>query len=81
MKWMMLIPTSSKGRDQPIFGTASGKRHREASPICEMDNPVLEVLEGMRVQRMSLVQSLRQFVFVHKGTLKLSPSLSFPILT
>jgi protein tyrosine phosphatase len=28
---------------------------------------VLEILEGIRVQRMSLVQSLRQFVFVHRG--------------
>jgi protein tyrosine phosphatase len=47
--------------------TASGARHRAPTPLDEMDNPVLEVLEGIRVQRMSLVQSLRQFVFVHRG--------------
>lgn len=38
-----------------------------------MDNPVLDVLEGIRVQRMSLVQSLRQFVFVHRGMFFNSP--------
>jgi hypothetical protein len=62
-----LISSSAKAKDMPRLGTASGSRHREATPLREMENPVLEVLEGMRVQRMSLVQSLRQFVFVHRG--------------
>jgi protein tyrosine phosphatase len=47
--------------------TASKDRGNAATPLSEMEHPVLEVLEGIRVQRMSLVQSLRQFVFVHRG--------------
>lgn len=52
----------------PQAVTSSGAGHRAATPLSEMENPVLEVLEGMRVQRMSLVQSLRQYVFVYRGT-------------
>ncbi|ORX35662.1 hypothetical protein BD324DRAFT_652210 [Kockovaella imperatae] len=49
--------------------TKSGDRHREPSPIHSLDgsSPVATVLEGMRVQRMSLVQSLRQYIFVHRA--------------
>lgn len=35
------------------------------SPLSEIDEPIRQVLEDMRLQRMSLCQSLRQYVFVH----------------
>ena len=49
--------------------TMSCDRHRTPSPIeaSEGLSPVALVLEGMRKQRMSLVQSLRQYLFVHRG--------------
>ena len=40
-------------------------------PAQDGTSPVAYVLEGMRIQRMSLVQSLRQYMFVHKGQLPL----------
>ena len=61
-----LIPSSGVGKDMRAT-TASKEKGHAATPLGEMENPVLEVLEGIRVQRMSLVQSLRQFVFVHRG--------------
>ena len=62
-----LTGSSERGMGMPQPITSSGVRHRAATPLREMENPVLEVLEGMRVQRMSLVQSLRQYVFVYRG--------------
>lgn len=62
----LLIPSSGAGRDMRAT-TASKAKGRAATPLADMENPVLEILEGIRVQRMSLVQSLRQFVFVHRG--------------
>lgn len=63
---------SEESMDKPRAVTFSSMRHRSPSPISTMENPVWEVLEGMRVQRMSLVQSLRQYVFVYRGA-------SFPL--
>lgn len=36
------------------------------SPITDMPEPVKNVLENMRIQRMSLCQSLRQYAFVYR---------------
>jgi hypothetical protein len=49
--------------------TKSHERHRPPSPVTETNglSPVAIVLEGMRMQRMSLVQSLRQYLYVHRG--------------
>ena len=59
---------------QPISGP--NERPRSPTPLDDMQTPVLEVLESMRVQRMSLVQSLRQFVFAYKGELFFFPKRS-----
>ena len=68
---LWLRPESDARRSYDELGpsamTRSGSRHRTPSPISEIENPIASVLEGMRVQRMSLVQSLRQYLFVHRG--------------
>ncbi|KIR59658.1 protein-tyrosine-phosphatase [Cryptococcus bacillisporus CA1873] len=51
----------------PQLITSSNRRRREPSPLSAMRDPVSCVLEGMRVQRMSLVQTLRQYLFVHRA--------------
>jgi len=43
---------------------------KPASPLAGMDEPIREVLEDMREQRMSLCQSLRQYVFVHRAVVE-----------
>ncbi|KAG8921821.1 hypothetical protein FRC00_008194 [Tulasnella sp. 408] len=40
------------------------------TPIGDLDEPVRQVLEGIREQRMSMCQSLRQYVFVHQAILE-----------
>ncbi|WWC89099.1 uncharacterized protein L201_004017 [Kwoniella dendrophila CBS 6074] len=59
--------TPNKDANAPMPIIRSDTRHRTPSPISEMKDPVASVLEGMRVQRMSLVQSLRQYLFVHRA--------------
>lgn len=47
--------------------TQSHNPNRNATPLSSMDEPILGVLQGMRVQRMSLVLSLHQYLFVHRA--------------
>ncbi|KAG8743925.1 hypothetical protein FRC10_011111 [Ceratobasidium sp. 414] len=46
------------------------RRNKPASPLRTMNEPIREVLEDMREQRMSLCQSLRQYVFVHRAVVE-----------
>ncbi|BEI98530.1 hypothetical protein CcaverHIS631_0308290 [Cutaneotrichosporon cavernicola] len=57
--------TPEPQKPRPI--TQSHKRHRVTTPLSSLKEPILEVLQGMRAQRMSLVQSLRQYLFVHRA--------------
>nr|XP_018262955.1 uncharacterized protein I303_04444 [Kwoniella dejecticola CBS 10117]OBR85113.1 hypothetical protein I303_04444 [Kwoniella dejecticola CBS 10117] len=58
---------SDTEHNAPMPIIRSGTKPRAPSPISEMEHPVASVLEGMRVQRMSLVQTLRQYLFVHRA--------------
>ncbi|KAL1740846.1 hypothetical protein HDZ31DRAFT_46644 [Schizophyllum fasciatum] len=48
------------------------KLHDDASPplLSSFDDPISEVVQDMREQRMSLCQSLRQYVFVHAAVIE-----------
>lgn len=47
--------------------TARRKEVLDPSPVLEKSQPVKSILSNMRVQRMSLCQSLRQYLFVYRG--------------
>ena len=56
--------------------TGEHQNDGDINSITEMDHPVQNVLGGMRVQRMSLVQSLRQYAFVYRGEFETANQLS-----
>jgi hypothetical protein len=68
-------------RDMSFIPLITGEHQNDGdvNTITEMDHPVQSVLGGMRVQRMSLVQSLRQYAFVYRGefTLDSQPPVDF----
>ncbi|KAJ3576293.1 hypothetical protein NP233_g540 [Leucocoprinus birnbaumii] len=51
-------------RPRPLHGTGS------PPALTSFDDPVYEIVQDMREQRMSLCQSLRQYVFVHAAILE-----------
>lgn len=55
----------------PVYVRPRGL-HRDESPplLSTYDEPIRQVLEDMREQRMSLCQSLRQYVFVHRAIIE-----------
>ncbi|CAE6448150.1 unnamed protein product [Rhizoctonia solani] len=62
-----------RDRDRDTFDYVQPRSHaphKPASPLGSMDEPIREVLEDMREQRMSLCQSLRQYVFVHRAVVE-----------
>ncbi|KAG8763478.1 hypothetical protein FRC11_003167 [Ceratobasidium sp. 423] len=62
-----------RDRDRDTFDYVpprSYPAHKPVSPLASMDEPIREVLEDMREQRMSLCQSLRQYVFVHRAVVE-----------
>ncbi|KAH7345071.1 hypothetical protein B0J17DRAFT_712685 [Rhizoctonia solani] len=62
-----------RDRDRDTFDYVQPRSQapqKPASPLGSMDEPIREVLEDMREQRMSLCQSLRQYVFVHRAVVE-----------
>ncbi|KAB5589793.1 Tyrosine phosphatase [Ceratobasidium theobromae] len=62
-----------RNRDRDTFDYVfprSIDRDKSVSPLGSMSEPIREVLEDMREQRMSLCQSLRQYVFVHRAVVE-----------
>ncbi|KZW02129.1 hypothetical protein EXIGLDRAFT_744852 [Exidia glandulosa HHB12029] len=47
-----------------------GAQDDSPPPLSEMAEPIRELLEDMRQQRMSLCQTLRQYIFVHRAIIE-----------
>lgn len=66
--------SQSDQHSPPAFDYARPRRLHDArhSPILlsTLDEPIHRVIEDMREQRMSLCQSLRQYVFVHRAVIE-----------
>ncbi|THH12170.1 hypothetical protein EW145_g171 [Phellinidium pouzarii] len=59
--------------DEPTFDYSSPRNlHGDNSPplLSSLHDPIRQILEDMREQRMSLCQSLRQYVFVHNAIIE-----------
>ena len=65
-------PPGFHGDENDIYFKVPRKLHRTGSPplLSTLHQPIREVLEDMREQRMSLCQSLRQYVFAHRVILE-----------
>jgi len=65
-------PPDFHGDEQDIYFKVPRKLHQTDSPPLPstLREPIREVLEDMREQRMSLCQSLRQYVFAHRAILE-----------
>lgn len=59
-------------KSKPFDYTRPRKLHREDSPplLSSYKDPIRTVVEDIREQRMSLCQSLRQYVFVHRAIIE-----------
>ena len=65
-------PPDFYGDENDIYFKVPRKLHQTDSPplLSTLREPIREVLEDMREQRMSLCQSLRQYVFAHRVILE-----------
>jgi hypothetical protein len=60
--------TSSEAYVPPRKQRRGNETNGPLSPLGDLKEPVKDVLEDMRQQRMSLCQTLRQYVFAYRGT-------------
>jgi protein tyrosine phosphatase len=75
---ILLVPTvsacppSSEGPTETFDYTTPRKLHTDAAPcpLSTLSEPIRAVIEDAREQRMSLCQSLRQYVFVHQAVVE-----------
>ncbi|KAI0043883.1 hypothetical protein FA95DRAFT_1681592 [Auriscalpium vulgare] len=69
-----LSSTASRAASPPAFDYTQPRRlhdDKNSPPLLStLDEPIHRVIEDMREQRMSLCQSLRQYVFVHRAVIE-----------